>query len=65
MPHKSKVKAPKEKMVQIPIRVKESLYEKLITALCIKQNLLKRQVSMQEFITDLIEKELKSTTKES
>jgi hypothetical protein len=63
---KAKVKPTKEKMIQFPIRVTESLHERIIMAMCLKQNTLKRQVSKQEFVTELIEKGLsKTTTKES
>jgi predicted HicB family RNase H-like nuclease len=65
MAQKTKIKPSKEKMIQFPIRVTESLHEKIIMAMCFRQNALKRQVSKQEFVTDLIEKGLKAITKES
>jgi hypothetical protein len=61
MPHKTQVKPSKEKMIQFPIRVTESLHERIIMAMCLMQNKLKRQVSKQEFVTDLIEKGLSKT----
>jgi hypothetical protein len=65
MSHKTKAKTSKEQMIQMPIRVTPSLHERIIVALCIKQNFLKRQVSKQEFVIDLLEKGLKAITKES